>query len=178
MAGFPASLLQWRRVMPGISCLYRRPSGVYAVRLIVPKRLRETIGRTEIHTSTGVSNLGTAKVAALKIQLYWREQSKTHWPPRRHAAKGSARRGRPEPQAEYRGASGSRQCLRRSAVRTDCRVPRSWPLAAGYGWMNLTRSAFAHRRAASGTWGSSVIPSALHQPTKIEQISKSSTKNL
>jgi hypothetical protein len=60
--------------MPGIPCLYRGPSGIYAVCLILPKRLPETIGRTEIHTSTGLSNPGAAKVADLKIQLYWRER--------------------------------------------------------------------------------------------------------
>ncbi|MDR5811196.1 site-specific integrase [Caballeronia sp. LZ019] len=60
--------------MSGISCLYRRPSGIYAVRLVVPKRLRELLGRTEIHTSTGLRSLATAKAAALRIQLHWRER--------------------------------------------------------------------------------------------------------
>jgi len=41
---------------------------------IVPKRLREIVGRTEIHTSTGLRSLDAAKTAALKIQLYWRER--------------------------------------------------------------------------------------------------------
>ncbi|WP_232441373.1 DUF6538 domain-containing protein [Burkholderia ubonensis] len=58
--------------MQGISCLYRRPSGIYAVRLVVPKRLREFVGRTEIHTSTGVRSLAVAKTEALRIQLHWR----------------------------------------------------------------------------------------------------------
>jgi integrase len=60
--------------MSGTSCLYRRPSGIYAVRLVVPKRLREFVGRTEIHTSTGLRSLDVAKAAALKIQLHWRER--------------------------------------------------------------------------------------------------------
>lgn len=60
--------------MQGVSCLYRRPSGIYAVRLVVPKRLRESIGRTEIHTSTGARSLAVAKTEALKIQLHWRER--------------------------------------------------------------------------------------------------------
>ncbi|MFD1555408.1 DUF6538 domain-containing protein [Paraburkholderia silviterrae] len=60
--------------MKGISCLYRRPSGIYAVRLVVPKRLRPLVGRTEIHTSTGLRTLDAAKNAALKIQLHWRER--------------------------------------------------------------------------------------------------------
>ncbi|MBU9558964.1 site-specific integrase [Burkholderia multivorans] len=59
--------------MQGVSCLYRRPSGIYAVRLVVPKRLRESIGRTEIHTSTGVRSLAVAKTEALRIQLHWRK---------------------------------------------------------------------------------------------------------
>ncbi|WP_332309236.1 DUF6538 domain-containing protein [Burkholderia ubonensis] len=54
-----------------MSCLYRRPSGIYAVRLVIPKRLREAIGRTEIHTSTGVRSLAVAKTEALRIQLHW-----------------------------------------------------------------------------------------------------------
>lgn len=60
--------------MQGVSCLYRRPSGIYAVRLVVPKRLRESVGRTEIHTSTGVRDLAVAKTESLKIQLHWRER--------------------------------------------------------------------------------------------------------
>lgn len=60
--------------MQGVSCLYRRPSGIYAVRLVVPTRLRELVGRREIHTSTGLRDWGAAKLAALKIQLHWRER--------------------------------------------------------------------------------------------------------
>ncbi|ONB63068.1 integrase [Burkholderia pseudomallei] len=59
--------------MLGMSCLYRRSSGIYAVRLVVPKRLRASIGRTEIHTSTGVRSLAVAKTEALRIQLHWRK---------------------------------------------------------------------------------------------------------
>ncbi|WP_320338928.1 site-specific integrase [Burkholderia seminalis] len=60
-----------------MSCLYRRSSGIYAVRLVVPKRLRESIGRTEIHTSTGVRSLAVAKTEALRIQLHWRKHFQT-----------------------------------------------------------------------------------------------------
>jgi hypothetical protein len=60
--------------MSGYQCLYRRPSGIYAVRIVVPKRLREVAGRNEIHTSTGLRDSNAAKLAALKIQLHWREQ--------------------------------------------------------------------------------------------------------
>lgn len=60
--------------MSGHSCLYRRPSGVYAVRIVVPKRLRDLVGRGEIHTTTGLRDWNAAKLASLKIQLHWREQ--------------------------------------------------------------------------------------------------------
>ena len=60
--------------MPSSPCLYRRPSGVYAVRIVVPKRLRDLVGRGEIHASTGLRDWNAAKIAALKIQLHWRER--------------------------------------------------------------------------------------------------------
>lgn len=63
--------------MPVASCLYRRPSGIYAVRLAVPMRLRSEIGRTEIHVSTGLREPGAAKIAALKIQAEWRDRFMT-----------------------------------------------------------------------------------------------------
>jgi len=63
--------------MPGKLCIYRRPSGIYAVRLAVPKRLRPLVGRGEIHASTGLREWETAKIAALKIQLLWRERFMT-----------------------------------------------------------------------------------------------------
>lgn len=63
--------------MSGASCLYRRPSGIYAVRLVVPVRLRGLLGQREIHESTGLRDWNAAKVAALKIQTRWREQFMT-----------------------------------------------------------------------------------------------------
>lgn len=63
--------------MPGMSCLYRRPSGIYAVRIAVPLRLRASVGRGEIHVSTGLRDLYAAKLAALKIQYQWRERLMT-----------------------------------------------------------------------------------------------------
>lgn len=60
--------------MSGVSCLYRRSSGIYAVRLVVPSRLRPALGRGEIHVSTGLRDWNAAKLAALKIQMYWRER--------------------------------------------------------------------------------------------------------
>lgn len=50
------------------ACLYRRPSGIYAIRVRVPDRLRAVLGKGEIHVSTGMRDPGAAKVAALKIQ--------------------------------------------------------------------------------------------------------------
>ena len=58
--------------MPAPACLYRRPSGIYVVRIAVPHRLRKSVGRTELHTSTGLRDLNAAKIAALSIQLHWR----------------------------------------------------------------------------------------------------------
>lgn len=60
--------------MSGVSCLYRRPSGIYAVRIVIPLRLRALVGKGEVHTSTGLRDLGAAKLAALKIQCHWREK--------------------------------------------------------------------------------------------------------
>ena len=60
--------------MTGVSCLYRRPSGIYAVRIVVPLRLRKLVGKGEVHTSTGLRDLGAAKLSALKIQSQWREK--------------------------------------------------------------------------------------------------------
>jgi integrase len=63
--------------MSGVSCLYRRPSGIYAVRLAVPVRLRHQLGRGEIHVSTGLRDWNAAKLAGLKIQLQWRARFMT-----------------------------------------------------------------------------------------------------
>jgi integrase len=59
--------------MSGVSCLYRRPSGIYVVRLVVPVRLRRSVGRGEIHVSTRLRDWNAAKLVALKIQAQWRE---------------------------------------------------------------------------------------------------------
>lgn len=63
--------------MSGVSCLYRRSSGIYAVRLAVPARLRPSVDRGEIHVSTGLRDWNAAKVSALKIQTHWREKFMT-----------------------------------------------------------------------------------------------------
>jgi len=60
--------------MSGFSCLYRRSSGIYAVRIVIPRRLRALVGKGEVHASTGLHDLGAAKLTALKIQTQWREK--------------------------------------------------------------------------------------------------------
>ena len=60
--------------MSGVPCLYRRPSGIYAVRIVVPIRLRPLVGRGEIHVSTSLRDIGAAKLVGLKIQSHWREK--------------------------------------------------------------------------------------------------------
>lgn len=54
------------------TCLYRRPSGVYAVRLVVPRRHREAIGRTELHFSTKTTDAALAKAVASGLLAHWR----------------------------------------------------------------------------------------------------------
>lgn len=58
--------------MPGH--LYRRPSGIYAVRIVVPHRLRHLVGRTEVHASTGLRERNAATLAGLQILLAWRQR--------------------------------------------------------------------------------------------------------
>lgn len=60
--------------MSSISCVYRRPSGIYVVRLVVPKRLRPLIGKRELHASTGLRDKGAAQMAALHLQIQLRHQ--------------------------------------------------------------------------------------------------------
>ncbi|WP_157648066.1 DUF6538 domain-containing protein [Burkholderia ubonensis] len=58
--------------MAQTSCLYRRPSGIYVVRLVVPKRLRAAVGKNEIHASTRLRDWEAAKLVAHQIQSHWR----------------------------------------------------------------------------------------------------------
>lgn len=60
--------------MSHISNVYRRPSGIYAVRLVVPERLRATIGKREVHQSTGTRTLAVAKAVACGLLAHWREK--------------------------------------------------------------------------------------------------------
>ena len=54
--------------------LYRRPSGVYAVRISGPGRLRIHFGRREIHVSTCAADLLSAKAAAFAILTAWQQR--------------------------------------------------------------------------------------------------------
>jgi integrase len=51
--------------------LYRRPSGVYFVRLCVPARLKQAVGKGEIHRSTGCRDYRLAKIVAAEIAAHW-----------------------------------------------------------------------------------------------------------
>lgn len=57
--------------MPGY--LYRRKSGVYVVRICVPLRLRQRIGRREIHVSTKSREASEAKALAFAILAAWQQ---------------------------------------------------------------------------------------------------------
>lgn len=60
--------------MAQISNLYRRSSGIYAVRLVVPVRLRREVGKGEVHLSTGSRTLAIAKTVACGLLAHWREK--------------------------------------------------------------------------------------------------------
>lgn len=60
--------------MPRQGYLYRRPSGIYVVRICVPKRHRQVVGRGEIHVSTGAREIGTAKARAFDVLLTWQQR--------------------------------------------------------------------------------------------------------
>lgn len=51
--------------------LYRRSSGIYFVRLCVPTRLQEAVGKGEVHRSTGSRDLRLAKIVAAEIAAHW-----------------------------------------------------------------------------------------------------------
>ncbi len=59
--------------MAGNSALYRRPSGIYVVRIAVPTRHRLIVGKGEIHITTHLRDWIAAKLAALRIQIGWLE---------------------------------------------------------------------------------------------------------
>ncbi|HDG9807408.1 TPA: site-specific integrase [Raoultella planticola] len=51
--------------------LYRRPSGIYVLRIIVPVRYRALIGQREIHASTRTTHLANARAIAARLLEKW-----------------------------------------------------------------------------------------------------------
>ena len=51
--------------------LYRRASGIYALRIIVPSHYRDLVGQNEIHTSTLCRDLRDAKAVASRLLNLW-----------------------------------------------------------------------------------------------------------
>jgi len=56
------------------SSLYRRSSGIYVVRVVVPVRLRRLVGKGEIHISTGTRTPSVAKAVAAGTMAAWRQK--------------------------------------------------------------------------------------------------------
>lgn len=54
--------------------LFRRPSGVYVLRLSVPAALRTAFGKTEVIASTGTRELVIAKITAGALAAQWRQR--------------------------------------------------------------------------------------------------------
>jgi len=57
-----------------VSCVFRRPSGIYFARLVVPFRLRQLIGKTEFVATTGTRDLALAKIISGELVASWRRQ--------------------------------------------------------------------------------------------------------
>lgn len=51
--------------------LYRRPSGIYVLRITVPVRYRIQLGQREIHASTRTTDQGAAKAVACRLLDHW-----------------------------------------------------------------------------------------------------------
>jgi integrase len=54
--------------------ILRRPSGIFVVRLAVPQRLRQVVGKTEIIASTRSRDYTIAKVVGAEILAFWRRR--------------------------------------------------------------------------------------------------------
>lgn len=54
--------------------LYRRSSGIYVVRICIPKRLQSFFGRGEIHVSTGLRDATSAKATASRMLSIWQQR--------------------------------------------------------------------------------------------------------
>lgn len=57
--------------MSSAQYLYRRPSGVYFVRLCVPGRLKAAVGKGEVHQTTGCRDFRLAKIVAAEMAAHW-----------------------------------------------------------------------------------------------------------
>lgn len=51
--------------------IYRRPSGIYAIRMYVPKYLQSIVGKAELHFSTGSRKPVVSKIIAADIRARW-----------------------------------------------------------------------------------------------------------
>lgn len=54
-----------------MSPAYRRPSGIYAVRLYIPERLQPIFRKRELHISTGSRSTKIAKIIASDLRARW-----------------------------------------------------------------------------------------------------------
>ena len=52
--------------------IVRRPSGVYVARLMVPRRLRPLVGKTELIATTGVRDAAVARIVGGQLLMGWR----------------------------------------------------------------------------------------------------------
>lgn len=57
--------------MSGAQYLYRRPNGIYFVRLCVPTRLKVAVGKGEVHRTTGCRDYRLAKIVAAELAAHW-----------------------------------------------------------------------------------------------------------
>ena len=60
--------------MARMGYLYRRSSGIYVVRICIPKRLQSVVGRGEIHVSTGFRDATSAKATASRMLSIWQQR--------------------------------------------------------------------------------------------------------
>lgn len=51
--------------------LYRRPSGIYVLRITIPVRYRAQLGQREIHASTRTTDQSAAKAVACRLLDHW-----------------------------------------------------------------------------------------------------------
>jgi hypothetical protein len=53
--------------------IFRRKSGIYSARLVIPRRLRMALGKSELIASTGVRDHALAKAIAGALGASWRQ---------------------------------------------------------------------------------------------------------